>query len=471
MDTQQKQSLAESTKQQTLSKDKAKELAAQATANVITHIPAFGLNFVIKKIKKNIIKSFEENPENEDLLVRTIKRDFSLKMADIFLETRKSLSKNCRKKLFQNVFVNAIQKGRVQRLNFYAQNGFTPPGTIVINPTMRCNLSCEGCYAFEYNKNKNGDLSYETLERIINEGKSMGVYFFVVTGGEPLIRKDDLFKLAKKHNDCMFMMYTNATLITKEVAAMMEETGNWVPCLSVEGYEADIDKRRGKGVGEKVLRAMQNLKEAGVGFAISVTVMKHNQDLVSTKEFLKFWHDKGAFAAWYFQYMPVGKKPNFDLVPTPEQRREQRKRIHDMRKDSDVKILVMDFWSDGPLVNGCLAAGIGYLNITGDGKIQPCVFTHFDVGNINDMTILDALNTPFFKKYRELQKTVKDRYRPCGIIDHPEHLREAFKAGGVQPSYEGADDIITDPEAIKRVDQYSKDLEATVGQDWKEGKE
>lgn len=454
-------------KEGTLERSRAKELAGKAAANVFAYAPAPLLNLFAKKAIKELKKNAND-PKGEDPLVHKIKTEFGVKMAETFIHTSKrGISRNCRKKLFNNLFVNAIQKGRVKRLEFYAKHGWFPPGITVFNPTMRCNLSCEGCYAFEYNKKKSGDLSYETMNKIINEGKSFGQYFFVITGGEPMIRKDDIYKLAKEHNDCVFMMYTNGTLFTEEAANQMEDAGNWFPCISVEGFEKENDSRRGKGTHQKILRAMHNLSKAGVPFLISVTTTKQNQEMTMSKEFIQYWHEQGAFGAWYFQYMPVGKKPNLDLIPTPAQRRMQRKRIHEFRR-SNFPMLLMDFWSDGPLVNGCIAAGIGYLNITGDGRIQPCVFTHFDVGNIQDMTIEEALDSPFFKEYRKRQKTIKDRYRPCGIIDHPEHLREAVEASGVKPSYEGADDIIADPNVREKIDTYAKEVKETIGKDWDE---
>lgn len=451
-------------------RQRAKELAAQTAAEVLTNIPQFGLSALVRKVKRDLLKNYEKNPNNDDPRVIKLQTEFGLKMSDVFLLSNKRLSRRVRRKMFGNVFNNAIVKGKVKRAEFLAEHGWLPPGTIVFNPTMRCNLACTGCYAFEYNKTKSGDLSYEIMDRIVREGKELGVYFFVITGGEPMIRKDDLFRLWKEHSDCYFIMYTNGTLITDEVAKQLEKVANVAPCISVEGYQQDTDKRRGAGVHDKIMAAMAALKKYQVPFAISVTVTRNNQPTISTREFLEYYIDQGALFAWYFQYMPVGRKPNMDLVPTAEQRQRQRRWTYAMRR-TKLPIVIADFWSDGPLVGGCLAAGIGYLNITGDGNIQPCVFTHFHVDNIKDTTLVEALQSPFFTKYREAQKTVTDRYRPCGIIDHVEHLRKAVKEGGGKPSYQGADDIVSDPEIVKKVDVYTKEVDRIIGESWRRGEE
>ena len=72
-------------------------------------------------------------------------------------------------------------------------------------------MHCVGCWAGEYG-NKN-NLSFEDMDKIVTEGKELGVYLYMLTGGEPLVRKADILKLAEKHNDVQFAIYTNSTLI------------------------------------------------------------------------------------------------------------------------------------------------------------------------------------------------------------------------------------------------------------------
>jgi len=63
-------------------------------------------------------------------------------------------------------------------------------------------------------------------------------------------------------------MYTNGTLIDKKMAKRMADLGNVVPQVSVEGFEKETDARRGKGVFKKILRAFENMREAGVPFLL-----------------------------------------------------------------------------------------------------------------------------------------------------------------------------------------------------------
>ena len=342
-----------------------------------------------------------------------------------------------------------------------------PPSVVVLSPTYRCNLKCTGCYAYEYLKNDCEELSYEELRKILQESRDMGIYFGVITGGEPLLIKDKVLKLCEEFDDMYFIMYTNGTLIDKDTAKAIERVGNISPCISVEGFGDDTDDRRGKGVGQKVKEAMANMREAKAPFAISVTVTRDNQSTVSSDEFVKYYVDQGAFAGWYFQYMPIGLNPDMKMMPTVEQRTAQRRWIRGVREKDAYPILLMDFWSDAYLSNGCIAAGVGYFHINAYGDIQPCIFTHFHTDNIREKPLKEALNSPFFKRYREMQSEVGDRYRPCGIIDHPEHFRKAIEESGAKPSYPGAETVVT---TFKDdMDKDAKEVEEKTAKSWKDG--
>ena len=113
-----------------------------------------------------------------------------------------------------------------------------------MDPTSACNLKCTGCWAAEYGHQL--QLSNEELDRIITEAKELGIHFFVLTGGEPMVRKKDILMLAEKHNDCAFHIFTNGTLIDEELCKEVQRLGNLSFALSVEGYAETNDDRRGQ---------------------------------------------------------------------------------------------------------------------------------------------------------------------------------------------------------------------------------
>ena len=116
------------------------------------------------------------------------------------------------------------------------------PWLILMDPTSACNLHCTGCWAAEYGHKLN--LSYEDLDRIITQGKELGIYFYMYTGGEPLVRKADIIKLCEKHYDCEFHAFTNGTLVDDAFCEEMQRVGNLSLSISLEGFEEVNDLRR-----------------------------------------------------------------------------------------------------------------------------------------------------------------------------------------------------------------------------------
>ena len=126
------------------------------------------------------------------------------------------------------------------------------PWLILMDPTSACNLHCTGCWAAEYGNRLN--LTYDELDSIITQGKELGIYFYMYTGGEPLVRKDDIITLCQKHSDCAFHAFTNGTLVDEKFCEQMKAVGNLSLSISLEGFEEVNDFRRGNGVFDKVMK-------------------------------------------------------------------------------------------------------------------------------------------------------------------------------------------------------------------------
>ena len=153
-----------------------------------------------------------------------------------------------------------------------------------MDPTSACNLKCTGCWAAEYGHLLN--LSFEDMDRVITQGKELGIYLYMLTGGEPLVRKKDVIRLCEKHNDCVFHAFTNGTLVDDEFCQEMQRVGNLSLSISLEGYEEVNDGRRGKGVYQKVMHAMDLLKTYGLIFGTSICYTRANIETVTSDKFL-----------------------------------------------------------------------------------------------------------------------------------------------------------------------------------------
>lgn len=300
------------------------------------------------------------------------------------------------------------------------------PWLILMDPTSACNLHCTGCWAAEYGNKLN--LTYEEMDNVITQGKELGIYFYMFTGGEPLVRKADLIRLCEKHNDCAFLSFTNGTLVDEAFCQEMLRVGNLYLAISLEGFEAVNDLRRGEGVYGKVMHAMDLLKQHGLVFGTSICYTSKNIETVTSDEFINLIVEKGCRYAMYFHYMPVGNAASVDLLPTPEQRIYMRKRIRQIRSlTSGNGIFTFDFQNDGEFVGGCIAGGRNYFHINANGDAEPCVFIHYSGANIRTHNLLQILKQPLFMAYRENQPFNKNHLRPCPMLENPEILQRLVK--------------------------------------------
>ncbi len=348
------------------------------------------------------------------------------------------LHPNHREKWIKNLLVNHLVNGTNSRKEWSEKNGYYPPSTIVISPTMRCNLSCYGCYSGDYPRSS--ELTLDEIDSILMQMKEMGVYFAVISGGEPFFM-EGIFEIFRKHDDMAFLVFTHGGLIDERTTEKLVEAGNVMPAFSLEGYEKETDERRGSGHFRKVMHAMDILKNAGLSFCGSFTHSRNNSEIITDPAFIDMLLEKGVFALWLFSYVPVGRKPDTALMPTPEQRDALRRSIAGFR--STKPMLFIDFWNDGPLISGCLAGGRKYFHINANGDIEPCVFCHFAADNIRNSTIHQALSSPLFRKIRGKQGEHENLLTPCMLIDHPGAGREFFTSEGVYPTHEGAGTIFT----------------------------
>ena len=338
------------------------------------------------------------------------------------------LDEGVRNAFLENFMVNASLIGGARQAAIRRQEGCNVPWAILLDPTSACNLRCTGCWAAEYGHNLN--LSLETIDSIIRQGKALGTYMYIYTGGEPLVRKADLIRLCELHPDCEFLSFTNGTLIDEAFCQEMLRVKNFVPAISLEGFEPANDSRRGGGCFQKVQAAMQLLKAHKLPFGISSCYTAANYDDISSEAYFDMIVEAGALFVWFFHYMPVGNDAVPELLPTPEQRKTVYTRIRNFRESKP--IFSMDFQNDAEFVGGCIAGGRNYLHINAAGDVEPCVFIHYSNVNIHDHTLLEALKSPLFMAYHDSQPFNKNMLRPCPMLENPEQLREMVKKSGAK---------------------------------------
>jgi len=399
----------------------------------------------------------------------------------------KHISSSVRRKIL-DVFVGRVvmtDEGKNENVRkFVEEFGQEPPGFITISPCKQCNLHCAGCYAGSAAKSTE-KLDYPTVDRIVREKTELWNSFFtVISGGEPLMWRSEgkgILDLCRDHPDNYFMMYTNGTLITKDVARQMADVGNLTPAISVEGFEQETDERRGKGIFKKVLDAMANLREVGVPFGISVTATRNNAEEIVSDEFVDFFFEKqGAVYGWMFQYMPIGRHLTLDLMVTPEQRKWMFEREKHIIHEKHV--FLPDFWNGGVYSSGCLAAGRsgGYIYVEWNGNVTPCVFYPYSKSNIKEIyanggNLNDALRSDLMVGIRKWQRQygygrtgedVHNLIAPCAIRDHYEFTRKHIQRTNATPIDPDAGEALADPLYYKGLVEYDTEFTSLTEPIW-----
>ncbi len=326
------------------------------------------------------------------------------------------------------------------------------PWLILFDPTDACNMHCVGCWSGTYG-HKNS-LSYDDMAKIVREGRELGVYLYMMTGGEPLVRKKDILRLAEEFNDCEFALYTNSTLIDEAFCKEVVRLGNITFQLSIEGTPETNDARRGEGHYDAVMNAMDLFQKYGILYGTSICYTRQNIEAVTDEKFIRFLSDKGARYGFFFHYMPVGKNAVPELMPTVEQRKEIIERIRYYRSNQcDIGFYPMDFQNDGEYVGGCIAGGRNYFHINAHGDAEPCVFIHFSNTNIHENSILEMLQSPLFMKYHEGQPFNRNHLRPCPMLENPQLLREMVKETGAHGTNAEAEESVD--ELCAKCDDYA----------------
>lgn len=439
--------------------------------NINNKVKTYGVEKTLKYVHKNPEKNLKNainlakkiSPNDYRSQIETIDKVIS-DPDDVFhkyiLNMLNTIDSDVFDKTVINFLLNSVLFSEDLKKESREKYNCNIPWTILLDPTTACNLKCKGCWAAEYGNSLN--LSYEQIDDIISQGKELGIYFYIFTGGEPLVRKKDILKICEKHNDCEFLIFTNSTLIDEEFIDEMLRLKNIVPAISVEGSEFTTDARRGDGIYNKVIKSMKLLKDNKLPFGISCCYTSQNYKSIISEEFVDEMIERRALFAWYFHFMPVGKGTGKELLPKPDQRKHI---YHQLRKFRKTKpLFFLDFQNDAEYIGGCIAGGRNYLHINANGDLEPCVFIHYSDSNIKEKTLVESLQSPLFMAYHDGQPFNKNMLRPCPMLENPNLLRDMVKKSQAKSTdileKENVDDL------CDKCEDYAKDWKPVAEELW-----
>ena len=191
--------------------------------------------------------------------------------------------------------------------------------------TKGCNLRCIHCRATATELSSPTDLPTGVALGIIDQIAESANPILVLSGGEPLYRSD-IFQLARYATDknLRVALATNGTLVTKDVARMIVDSGVKRVSISLDGADAAThDTFRGiPGAFDAAVHGLRNLKTLGMSVQINMTIARHNAHQLP--EVLQLAGNLGADALHTFLLVPVGCGVDIaeeQMVPTDEYER------------------------------------------------------------------------------------------------------------------------------------------------------
>lgn len=291
------------------------------------------------------------------------------------------------------------------------------PAFVMISVTESCNLACSGCWVSAGGRKS---LSLAQLDGVIAGSKQKGSYFFGILGGEPLMYKG-LLDVMEKHKDCYFQLFTNATLLTEEVAMRLRKMGNVTPLISIEGLKEESDLRRGKDdVYLRTLEGLRACRKARLMFGVAASICQSNYDELVSRLHIEAMAKEGAMYLWYYIYRPVGAVPNVQNALTKEQIRRFRQFIVEQRKDAPL-FVIDTYWDDKGKAICPAATGMSH-HVSPSGALEFCPplqmakdFLNTDASNLGEL-----FETSGF--LADLRRMTAETSRGCILLEDPERL-------------------------------------------------
>ena len=301
------------------------------------------------------------------------------------------------------------------------------PPFLFLALTDACNLRCRGCWIGSQGAARN--LELEEIERLIQESKQRGSYFFTLLGGEPFLYSH-LWEIVERHRECYFQIITNGQFLDEPNVERICRLGNITVLVSIDGLREENDARRGEGVFDVAIEGCRRLAEKKILFGIATTVTGRNMEETVCDDYVRRFIDLGAMYLWYYVFRPVGPDPAPELCVGRERMLEIRRRLLRLRRKHPI-IVIDTYWNaKGEAV--CPAAlGMGF-HIGPGGHIEPCPPLSFARETIrdNDGDLYKTINSSEF--LRGFQEFVQSRTKGCVILEYPRELVEYFRESGAE---------------------------------------
>ncbi len=325
----------------------------------------------------------------------------------------------------------------------HERQGLLVPPVMIVSVTSRCNLACAGCYMHGRGGSHRAEMAPEVLASVVDQAAELGVSVIVLAGGEPLVRQEEIFCLARAYPRVLFPVFTNGLLIDDTVADMLAGCRNVVPVISFEGFREDTDRRRGSGVYDRLLSISARLKDRNVFFGCSVTTTRENFADVTSEAFVREMLRAGVRVFTFVEYVPMAPGTE-DLVLTGEQKETLQAILADHNRKFPA--LFIGFPGDEGIYGGCLAAGRGFVHVSPSGDLEPCPAAPYSDANLTAVPLKEALQSRLLNRLRETPEVLTESSGGCALRANRAWVEALTGRGGTPAGFSGYHATAGDPD-------------------------
>lgn len=285
------------------------------------------------------------------------------------------------------------------------------PELVSWNTTQRCNLRCRHCY-LSAGRRARTELSFEEGCRLIDQLANAGTRMLILTGGEPLLRRD-IAELAAHASSrgLLVVLGTNGMLLSPSRVRQLKAAGVGGAGISLDSLQREKhDSFRGlPGAWEGAVRGIRACVAEGLPVLLQMTALPWNYGEV--EGMIDFAHDEGATAFTLYFLVCTGRGEMLtDITPAQYEQAlgslveaQQRHPLMMIRARCAPQLGRIASQRDSALVGnaGCLA-GRRYCRITPEGEVTPCPYLPLAAGTIRKRPFADIWRAaPLFRRLRE----------------------------------------------------------------------
>ncbi len=292
------------------------------------------------------------------------------------------------------------------------------PLTATFELTYRCPLSCAHCYLPETSKRRpiKKELTTEQIEKILCQLSEIGVFSVVLTGGEPLLRKD-IFHFCKyaKLKGIEPILYSTLLLANEEILKKLYSSGLRKIEVSLYGNKKIHESvSKMKGSFPITLKNILLAKKIGFKVKIKTPLMSINSNYISK---LRKFSIKNGFAF----SLDTMLTPANDGKMAPEElivsKGELKKVFLELIAKGDVKInktLSQNSNEEFPICS----AGFNTLGINPYGELLPCIQFPWSFGNLKKHSLKKLWTGERAEDFRKKILKNPDKCRGCKVSDY-----------------------------------------------------